>query len=187
VGNFDHPPNRDAALRLCNEIMPLVWQKCPSALLWLVGRNPTPEIEALESDRVRVWGEVPLVSEYLEKCTLFVAPLREGGGMRIKLLEALSAGTPVVTTTLGSQGLDAENGRHLLVADSAEGMADCILRLLGDPALAYRLGTEGAQLVSGRARVLERAEKLESVLERAVGHSKDTTKASNCAPAGDGQ
>jgi glycosyltransferase involved in cell wall biosynthesis len=184
VGNFDHPPNRDAARWLCNEIMPPVWQKSPSVVLWLVGRNPTSDIEALGSDRVRVWGEVPSVGEYLEKCTLFVAPLRQGGGMRIKLLEALSAGAPVVTTTLGSQGLDAENGRHLLVADSAEGLAGCILQLLGDPALAERLGTEGERLVSGMARLSERAEKLERVLERVVVENEETPDSSNSGPAG---
>lgn len=184
VGNFDHPPNRDAARWLCNEIMPLVWQKNPSVVLWLVGRNPTPEIEALGCNRVRVWGEVPSVLEYLEKCTLFVAPLRQGGGMRIKLLEALSAGTPVVTTTLGSQGLDAENGRHLLVADSGEALAGCILQLLADPVLAERLGTEGERLVSGSARLSERAEKLESVLEMAIADSKRTHDRSNSRPVG---
>jgi glycosyltransferase involved in cell wall biosynthesis len=184
VGNFDHPPNRDAVHWLCNDIMPLVWQERPSVVLWLVGRNPTPDIEALGSDRVRVLGEVPSVVEYLEKCTLFVAPLREGGGMRIKLLEALSAGTPTVTTTLGSQGLDAEDGRHLLVADSAEDLAGCILQLLGDPALAERLATEGERLVSGTTRLSERAEKLESVLERVVADNKVTANGSNSGLAG---
>jgi glycosyltransferase involved in cell wall biosynthesis len=104
--------------------------------------------------------------------------------MRIKLLEALSAGTPVVTTTLGSQGLDAENGRHLLVADSAEALAGCILQLLDDPVLAERLGTEGERLVSGSARLSERAEKLESVLEMAIADSKRTPDRSNSRPVG---
>ncbi len=168
VGNFDHPPNRDATHWLCSEIMPLIWRERPQVELWLVGRNPTPSIEALGNRRIRVWGEVPSVSKYLHSCTIFVAPLRQGGGMRIKLLEALAAGTPTITTTLGAQGLHAESGRHLLVADGAGDFARCVLRTLGDPALRDRLSAEGADLVSGKRRKTERVELLERVLANAV-------------------
>ncbi len=172
VGNFDHPPNRDAAQWLCSEIMPRVWSERASVKVWLVGRNPTPDVEALGSGRIRVWGEVSSVVEYLQQCALFVAPLRQGSGMRIKLLEALLAGAPVLTTTLGAQGLDAENGRHLLVADGAENFAGAILRALDDPALRDRLSIAGALLVSGAELRSERAEKLNEALERAVARSR---------------
>lgn len=164
VGNFDHPPNRDAVQWLCDRIMPLVWRLRPSVKLWVVGRNPTPEVRALQSGRIKVWGEVPSVADYLRRCTLFVAPLRQGGGMRIKLIEALSAGAPVVTTELGAQGLGTENGRHLLVAKGAVAFAACILEALEDAALRERLGREGQRLVSAQAQEQTRLENLESLL-----------------------
>lgn len=172
VGNFDHPPNRDAVQWLCDHIMPLVWRARPSVKLWIVGRNPTPEVRALESGRVKVWGEVPSTTSYLGRCTLFVAPLRQGGGMRIKLIEALSAGAPVVTTELGAQGLSAKHGRHLLVANGAEAFADCILEALEDVALRERLGSAGWRLVSAEAQEQTRLETLETLLARVVAQAE---------------
>ncbi len=181
VGNFDHPPNRDAAHWLCSEIMPLIWRERPHVKLWLVGRNPTSDIKALGGTRVHVWGEVQSVKDYLYKCSLFVAPLREGGGMRIKLLEALAAGTPVVTTTLGASGLGAEDEKHLLIADGATSFARCTLRALGNSALRERLSTKGKGLVSGSGRDTERATLLESALATALA----VKVASQTRPVGD--
>jgi glycosyltransferase involved in cell wall biosynthesis len=169
VGNFDHPPNRDAAVWLGREIMPLVWARLPGARLWLVGRNPTTEVQALGGERVTVTGEVPSVREYLARCSLFVAPLRQGGGMRIKLIEALGAGTPVVTTTVGAQGLDAEAGRHLLVANTARDIAEAVVCALDDPALRARLGAAGRELVRSGLNEDERAARLNGLLESVAG------------------
>jgi glycosyltransferase involved in cell wall biosynthesis len=184
VGNFDHPPNRDAVSWLCSQIMPLVWQQCPSTHVWLVGRNPTPEILALNSERVKVLPDVPSVGAYLEECTLFVAPLRQGAGMRIKLLEALAAGTPTVTTTLGAQGLGAVKGRHMLVADTTADFAGCILEALADPALRTNLSKQGRELVSGKKRTLERAEALGRVLRDAVARNKANPTTGSASPDG---
>ena len=168
VGNFDHPPNRDAAVWLGREIMPLVWARRPGARLWLVGRNPTTEVQALGGERVTVTGEVPSVREYLARCSLFVAPLRQGGGMRIKLIEALGARTPVVTTTVGARGLGAEAGRHLLVADTARDFAEAVVCALDDPALRARLGAAGQELVRSGLNEDERAARLNALLESVV-------------------
>ncbi|HUP27846.1 MAG TPA: glycosyltransferase family 4 protein [Chloroflexia bacterium] len=172
VGNYDHPPNRDAAMWLGGEIMPLVWRQRPSTRLLLVGKNPTPGIKALSSQRVEVTGEVPSVSTYLQRSTLFVAPLRSGGGMRMKLLEALSSGIPIVTTPLGAHGLEAVDGVHLLLAEDTGEMAAAIVRALGDPQLRGRLGSAGQMLVAQQQDRGNRAAHLNSVLERVVAQSR---------------
>jgi glycosyltransferase involved in cell wall biosynthesis len=168
VGNYDHPPNRDAALWLGRDIMPLVWARRPEARLWLVGRNPTPEVRALASDRVTVTGEVPSVHEYLARCSTFVAPLRLGGGMRIKLIEALASGAPVVTTPVGSRGLGAEPGRHLLVAQTAREFADAVACVLDNASLRARLGIAGRELAVQGFQEDERAAGLNALLDTVV-------------------
>jgi glycosyltransferase involved in cell wall biosynthesis len=169
VGNFDHPPNRDAALWLCGEILPLIRERRPSVETWLVGKNPTPDIIALARDWVIVTGEVPSVEPYLRRCTLFVAPLREGGGMRIKLIEALAAGAPVVSTSLGAQGLGVESGHQLLLADDADDFAAAVLRALEDHELRAQLSLAGRELVSRLLNRDERLRKLDCVLKSAEG------------------
>jgi glycosyltransferase involved in cell wall biosynthesis len=168
VGGFDHAPNRDAAGWLCSAVMPAVWARRPEATVWLVGRDPTPVVRALAGPRVVVTGEVPSVERYIRAATVFAAPLREGGGVRIKLLEALATGAAVVTTSLGARGLGAEAGEHLLVADDAAGLAAAIVDVLEDDALRARL------IASGHALVLEddrdrRARALDRVLARVAG------------------
>jgi len=166
VGNFDHAPNRDAAAWLCTAIMPRVWRRHPTATLWLVGRNPTPEVRGLAGARVIVTGEVSSVRDYLCTATVFAAPLRHGGGIRMKTLEALAAGAPIVTTTVGAQGLGARPGEQLLIADDPEDIGDAIVRVLRDPELRARLATAGLALVSdGQARVRQ-ARALDRALQR---------------------
>ncbi|MEO5952261.1 MAG: glycosyltransferase [Chloroflexia bacterium] len=167
VGNFDHPPNRDAALRLGRTILPIVQRSIPSATLVIVGRNPTADIKDLASlGGVTVRGEVVSVEPYLRTCTIFVAPLRSGGGTRMKVIEAMMAGAPVVTTTLGAQGLEAEPGKHLLVADTDEEIADDVIAALGDPGLRARIASAARDLYCGAERKAERARLLNDVLQR---------------------
>jgi polysaccharide biosynthesis protein PslH len=168
VGNFNHPPNADAARWLVMSILPAVRATRPEARVWLVGRDPTPEVRALAGDGVDVVGAVPAVAPYLARCAVFVAPLREGGGMRMKLIEALAAGAPVVTTALGAQGLEAVPGRDLLVAGSAAGLASAVSGLLADPGAAAALGAAGQALAARYTGPERRA-----ALERALVHAAD--------------
>ncbi|MGN6608724.1 MAG: glycosyltransferase [Jatrophihabitans sp.] len=168
VGNFDHPPNRDAAVWLAHEILPSIRRRHATARLRLVGRNPTDEIRALAGDGVEVTGEVPSVEPFLRRCTVFVAPLRQGGGMRMKLLDALAAGTPIVTTTVGAAGLAARPGHHLEVADGTEPFAAAVVRLLTDPAARDRLSAAApSALTDDRTRVRALRALLESTAREA--------------------
>jgi glycosyltransferase involved in cell wall biosynthesis len=148
VGNFGHPPNVDAARFLVREVLPRLHR---GLRVRLVGRNPPPEVLALAAPgTVDVTGPVPDVRPYIATTAIAVAPVRFGTGMRGKVLEALAMARPVVTTSVGAEGLGATAGEHLLVADDAAGLAAAIGRLLDDPALAARLGAAGRALAVAR-------------------------------------
>ncbi len=169
VGNFDHPPNVDATNWLCQEIMPLIWQTRPSVNLWLVGRNPPGEVRKLAGARVTVTGAVETVRPYLERCTLFVVPLRIGGGMRMKVLEALAAGAPIISTPLGVRGLDVEDGKQLLLAQSTSDFAAAVLRALDDGELRRQLAASTYDIYQMSHSPAGRLARLNEVLQRATG------------------
>jgi glycosyltransferase involved in cell wall biosynthesis len=141
-------PNIDAALWLGREIWPLVLAKVPQARLLLVGRDPAPSVVGLADGNVQVTGTVPDVTPYLAESRVVVAPLRAGGGTRLKIMEALDVGRPVVATSLGCEGGEDLVGRGVVVADTAAGLADAIASLLLDPARASALGRAGHDAVS---------------------------------------
>jgi polysaccharide biosynthesis protein PslH len=140
VGNFTHPPNADAALWLGTEVFPAVRTMHPDARLILVGPSPGPELRALAREGVIVTGEVPDVAPYLEDAAVVAAPVRTGGGMRVKVLEALAAGKAVVATPLAVEGLDVATGDQLEIAETVDEMRHAISRLLGDEEARRALG-----------------------------------------------
>jgi glycosyltransferase involved in cell wall biosynthesis len=148
VGNFIHPPNADAAERLVREIFPLVRRRVPTAELRIIGPNPPAGLE--DNPGVLVTGEVADVRPYLESASVVVAPLRLGGGMRVKVAEALAAGKAVVATALAAEGLEAKDGNQLLLAEDAQDIADSIVGLLLDP------NRRGALAARARAWAVER-------------------------------
>ena len=120
----------------------------PGAQLLLVGREPAPAVRALAGENVHVTGTVPDVTPYLARSRVVVAPLRAGGGTRLKILEALDTGRPVVATSVGCEGMDDLVGRGVVVADTAPALADAIATLLVDPARASALGRAGHDAVA---------------------------------------
>src|SRR5262244_287936 len=133
VGNFRHPPNVDAALRLTSTIFPRVQARVPGSILYIVGDHPTPQIRQMANATVVVTGRVPDVTTYLDRAALVVVPLRLGGGMRVKVLEALAAGKAIVASPLALEGLDVMDGKHVLLADSDRQFSDAIVQLLTQP------------------------------------------------------
>jgi glycosyltransferase involved in cell wall biosynthesis len=123
----------------------------PEARLLLVGRSPAPEVRALAGPTVEVTGTVADVTPYLQRARVAVAPLRSGGGTRLKILEALGAGRPVVATRIGAEGLDdLAGGGGVTLADEPAAMARAIVELLRDPARAQELGRAGHDSVNAR-------------------------------------
>jgi glycosyltransferase involved in cell wall biosynthesis len=148
VATMGWRPNIDAALWLGHDIWPLVLAQVPSARLLLVGRDPAPSVLSLACDNVQVTGTVSDVTPYLAESRVVVAPLRAGGGTRLKIMEALDVGRPVVATSVGCEGIEDLVGRGVVVADTAPAMADAIASLLLDPAGASALGQAGHEAVS---------------------------------------
>lgn len=144
VGSFDWPPNRDGVMWFVETVWPVIRNEIPTATLRIIGGNPPPELIALGGVAgVTVEGYVRDTKPYLARAAVSVAPLRYGGGMKGKVVEAMSMALPVVTTSVGAQGLNAVIGEHLLVEDSPEGFAAATIRLLRDPALARTIGLAG--------------------------------------------
>jgi polysaccharide biosynthesis protein PslH len=143
-------PNVDAALWLGREVWPAVRSEVPDARLLLVGREPAPQVRALASDDVEVTGTVPDVRPYLAQSRVALAPLLSGGGTRLKVLEALDAGRPLVSTSVGIDGLTDLVGHGVFVADDAGEFAKEVVELLRDPARAGELGLQGARAVRDR-------------------------------------
>lgn len=164
VGHWRVFHNIDAALYLMAEIWPQLRRRYPDCRLALVGADPAPEIQALAAQPgVTVTGFVPDLNQALNQATVFVAPLRFSAGLQNKVLEAMAAGRPVVTTPQVSLGLGTEAGRHLLVGDSAESLTQHILTLWEQPDLAARLGRAARQFVAERFTWEQAADRLRAI------------------------
>src|SRR5690606_25211707 len=143
----NHPPNIDAAIWLVNEIMPEVWKELPGLKLTLLGSKPTSEIYALASERVIVPGYVADVSEYFQTHKLFVAPLRFGAGMKGKVGQSLAYQLPVITSNTGSEGMNLQDGKNVMIAGSKEDFAAKILLLYRDEELWRKLSSNSHQAI----------------------------------------
>ena len=133
VAGFAHPPNVDAALWFVEEILPLVRREAPAATLWIVGSNPKPAVKNLANDFIEVTGYVTAdeLAALYAKARIAVVPLRIGAGVKLKVVEALYEGLPLVTTPIGAQGLTSL-GEAATVVDGAEALAQEVVRLLTD-------------------------------------------------------
>jgi sugar transferase (PEP-CTERM/EpsH1 system associated) len=139
-GAINYYPNTDGLLFFLDEVFPLVKRQRPAARLWIVGQLPPPAITRRAADDVIVTGLVDDVRPYLERAGVVIAPLRIGGGTRLKIVEAMAMGKPIVATHIGAEGLDVNDGVDLLLGDTAEDFAAQVVRALGDAGLAQRLG-----------------------------------------------
>ena len=147
VATMGWAPNVDAAVWLGREIWPAVLARVPEARLLLVGKDPAPAVLALADDHIAVTGTVDDVGPYLARARVVVAPLRAGGGTRLKVMEALDVGRPLVGTSVGCEGMEDLIGRGVVVADTAPALAEAIADLLLDPARATALGRAGHDAV----------------------------------------
>jgi GT2 family glycosyltransferase len=165
VAEFEHAPNLDAALMLVREVMPLVWRELPDVPVAIVGADAPPEIEALASARVEVRGWEPDLEPTLDSARVMVAPLRYGAGLNGKVTQALACGLPVVTTPAGAEGLEARDGKHMLIAETPEGLAERVARVLRDDELWQRLSTVGQRLIAERCSPKVISSRLDRLLE----------------------
>jgi glycosyltransferase involved in cell wall biosynthesis len=164
LGNFTHPPNVDAAVWLAREIMPRVRDRYPGARLSLAGIHAPREVKALSGPDVSVLGFVPDVESLVRRAAVLAAPVRTGGGMRMKLLHSMALGKGVVTTPRGTEGLVRSEGEPpILVADDSDGLAAAVGRLLTDPEERAALGARARSYVAEHHSAEAYARRLESV------------------------
>ena len=153
MGTLYYPPNADGIRWFLQEVFPLVRKKMPDITITIVGKNPPRDFVRLAEDPesgVIVTGFVEELDPYFARSTLMVIPVRAGGGMRVRILEAFARAMPVVTTTIGLEGIDAQPGQDVLVADTPSDFANCVLRLMQDKSLQAMLSSNGRQLVESR-------------------------------------
>lgn len=169
VANFAYEPNVDAADHLCEEILPRVRSRVPDAHLWLVGNAPPAAVSGLAAERVRVTGRVPDVVPYLDAADVVVCPLRIGGGMKVKALEALQRGSALVSTSIGIQGFPAWARDLLAVADDPATFADLTVKLLRDPNARERAERNSASVLARLPTWDEGAEALGAAYRELIG------------------
>jgi sugar transferase (PEP-CTERM/EpsH1 system associated) len=151
TGSYDWLPNADAVIYFCAHIWPLVRKTLPDARFYAVGKEPTRGMLAYHGrDGVTVTGRVADVRPYIARASVYVVPLRIGGGSRLKILEAMAMGKCVLTTTIGMEGLDVEAGRDLCVSDAPEDFADAAATLAGDPERRKMYGAAARRRVEER-------------------------------------
>lgn len=153
MGTLYYPPNADGIRWFVQEVFPLVRQKMPKVTLTIVGKNPPKDFVRLSEDPesgVKVTGFVEELDPYFAKSALMVIPVRAGGGMRVRILEAFARAMPVVTTTVGLEGIQAEPGTEVLVKDTPPDFAASVLSLLQDKKLQTQLALNGRRLVETR-------------------------------------
>src|SRR4029077_8009506 len=150
VGYMTYHANIDAVTSFSRMAWPEIARNHPDLQFTIVGRDPAPEVRALNSDRIRVTGTVDDVRPFYASAVAVVVPLRSGSGTRLKILEAMAAGVPVVSTRLGAEGIDAEDGVHILLADSGPEIAAAISRIVSSTDTRNRLTTAARALVATR-------------------------------------
>ena len=149
TGSMDWLPNEDAINYFTQQILPLIRNSVPDVRITVVGRNPSGRlVELSERERaINLTGRVDDVRPYIEDAAAYIVPLRIGGGTRLKIYEALAMEKPTISTTIGAEGLNINNGADLLLADTPQDFADAVVRVLKEPSLAHQLGAQGAETV----------------------------------------
>jgi polysaccharide biosynthesis protein PslH len=170
TGSMDWLPNEDGMLHFVADILPIIRQQEPRTTLAIVGRAPTPAVKRLAGDpAIDVTGRVDDVRPYVAAGSVYVVPLRIGGGTRLKIFEAMAMARPVVSTTVGAEGLPVEHGRHLRLADEPAAFAAEVVRLLRSHAERQQLGHEARRLVTDQYDWAAVAQDFEEALARVCG------------------
>jgi hypothetical protein len=167
-GSLTYGPNLDAVRFFLTDILPRVRAERSGVTLSVTGSHAGVPLEPLTRDGVVFTGLVPDIRSYVARSAICVVPLRLGGGTRLKILEAMALGTPVVSTSKGAEGLDVCHGQHLLIADTPETFARCILDLLEQPARARALAANARQLIAERYTWNRIGLQLEAILQEVV-------------------
>jgi len=172
VGSMHYYPNIDAVQFFFDKVHRSIRRAVPNVRVQIVGHAPPPEIQQLDRlPGVDVTGTVPDVWPYYDQATVFIIPLRLGGGTRLKIVEAMAMGLPVVSTTIGAEGLDVHPGEDILIADDAASFTQSVLQLLSDPDLRAHIA-EGGRVLAQRYDWRELTKPYPDLVEELIRQSR---------------
>ncbi len=168
-GYYKHYPNVDAVIFFAKEILPLIRKEVPDVKFYIIGRNPPPEVKKLERIKgIVVTGYVQDLRPYIQKCEVIISPIRLGMGMRVKIMEAMSMGKPIVATDLSCEGFDVIDGRHVLIANEPHIFAECVLYLLENQAESQKIGENARALIVEKYNYRKIGEMIENLYHQVV-------------------
>ncbi len=170
TGSMDWLPNEDAMTYFCRDVLPRIREAEPETTVSIIGRSPTPAVQKLAEQHpgVEVTGRVDDVRPHVQRGSVYIVPLRIGGGTRLKIFEAMAMGKAVVSTTIGAEGLPVTPGMDIAIADKAAQFADAVIRLIRDPAARRTLEVRARQVVVDHYDWSRVAGDFESALDRAA-------------------
>jgi glycosyltransferase involved in cell wall biosynthesis len=170
VGGFDHYPNRQAVYHFLECIYPKIKDKLPEIQFDVVGGSVPPKLQRIASadQSIKLLGYVDNPLPYMLGASVFIVPVLSGGGTRLKVLEAMSAGKPIVSTTIGCEGLDGVDGKHYLIADDPDGFAEAAVQLLSSDSLRASIGSNAREFVEHHYDYRSICKKLNLVYEQAL-------------------
>ena len=150
TGTMDFRPNADAVLWFCQDILPLIKKDAFHVHFYIAGQHPTAAVRALASPAVTVTGYVSDIRPYIANSVVYVVPMRMGSGTKLKVMQAMAMRIPVVSTTMGAEGIDVTGGQNILLADTPQDFARHVVALLGNESERQRLAANGRRLVEER-------------------------------------
>ena len=168
IGHLSHRPNSDAIHYFMRDIFPLIQEQCPSITFNIVGSNPSAEIKKYQSEQVKVLGFVPDIDPLFHSARVFVAPLRFGAGVNGKIGEALSYGLPVITTSIGAEGLGLVQNKDAMIADDSQEFAERVLEVYYNEDIWRRLSDSGYRHIENHFTPQVIGERIEASL-RSLG------------------
>jgi len=158
LGGFGHPPNVDAVRWFVSDIFPKIRERLPHVTFCIIGSNPPPELYALQDDGIVVKGYVKDLNPLFERARVFVAPLRYGAGIKVKILISMVHGVPVVTTSIGNEGLNLKDGQEAFIVDDPCAFAERVVEVYTNKNLWYQLSQKSQQYIKrnfSKERALE--------------------------------
>ncbi len=178
LGNYRHPPNVEAACFFIDQVMPDLRQRHPELEFQVIGSHPSDELKELDSkDGVSITGFVDDYRPYLFAGTAFVAPIFTGAGMRVKILEAMACGIPIIGTSLSMNGIGAVEGEHYYRAESAAEFVEATGRCLKNPEATRLVGRKGRELIVERHSYARSASEREAIWNTAIEHWREARPA----------
>jgi len=149
TGALDYYPNVKAMLYFCGKIWPILKSRYPELKLTIIGKNPPSQLQSIAKDDnyINMLGYVEDIRPHIKRAKVFICPIMEGGGTRIKILDAFSQGIPVVSTTVGAEGLSLEKGKHILLADTVAEFVEAVTELMENEELSKNMGLSARKFV----------------------------------------